>query len=116
MATGRPVLHRSLPLAWLPLRPCARDRFLVSCGWRPTCGRSPARDCAVASWFSRLSHRPRFGPLEPWQRDQYLVVLTVALAQIGSDLSQPFLPLYVRELGVSDLQEAAFWSGLVVGV
>jgi DHA1 family multidrug resistance protein-like MFS transporter len=70
----------------------------------------------VASWFSYLSHRPRFGPLEPWQRDQYLVVLTVALAQIGTDLSQPFLPLYVRELGVSDLHEAAFWSGLVVGV
>ena len=72
--------------------------------------------CAVPSWFSRLSRRPRFGPLEPWQRDQYLVVLTVALAQIGTDLSQPFLPLYVRELGVSDLHEAAFWSGLVVGI
>jgi hypothetical protein len=70
----------------------------------------------VASWFAHLSHRPRLGPLEPRQRDQYLVVLTVALAQIGSDLSQPFLPLYVRELGVSDLHEAAFWSGLVVGV
>jgi MFS transporter, DHA1 family, multidrug resistance protein len=70
----------------------------------------------VASWLSHLSHRPRFGPLEPWQRDQYLVVLTVALAQVGTDLSQPFLPLYVRELGVSDLHEAAFWSGLVVGI
>jgi DHA1 family multidrug resistance protein-like MFS transporter len=70
----------------------------------------------VASWFSHLSRRPRFGRLEPWQRDQYLVVLTVALAQIGTDLSQPFLPLYVRELGVGDLHEAAFWSGLVVGV
>src|SRR6185436_16888129 len=70
----------------------------------------------VASWFSNLSHRPRFGPLEPWQRDQYLVVMTVALAQIGSDISQPFLPLYVRELGVTDLHEAAFWSGLVVGI
>jgi DHA1 family multidrug resistance protein-like MFS transporter len=70
----------------------------------------------VASWLSYLSRRPRFGPLEPWQRDQYLVVLTVALAQIGTDLSQPFLPLYVHELGVSDLHDAAFWSGLVVGV
>jgi hypothetical protein len=84
-------------------------------GGRPAFGRSLARGCGVASWFSYLSRRPRFGPLEPWQRDHYLVVLTVALAQIGSDLSQPFLPLYVRELGVSDLHEAAFWSGLVVG-
>ncbi len=70
----------------------------------------------MPSWFSHLARRPRFGPLEPWQRDQYLVVLTVALAQFGSDLSQPFLPLYVRELGVIDLHDAAFWSGLVVGV
>jgi hypothetical protein len=36
--------------------------------------------------------------------------LTIGLAQIGTDLSQPFLPLYVRELGVSDLHEAALLS------
>ncbi|MBA2451136.1 MAG: MFS transporter [Chloroflexi bacterium] len=63
-----------------------------------------------------LSRRPRFRPVEPWQRDQYVVVFTVALAHVGFDLTQPFMPLYVRELGVSDLAEAAFWSGLVVGV
>jgi DHA1 family multidrug resistance protein-like MFS transporter len=60
--------------------------------------------------------RPRFRPLEPWQRDQYVVVATVALAHIAFDLTQPFIPLYIREeLGVTDIQEAAFWSGLVVG-
>jgi DHA1 family multidrug resistance protein-like MFS transporter len=59
----------------------------------------------------------RFGrQLEPWQRDQYVVVATVALAHIAFDLTQPFIPLYVRELGVEDLAEAAFWSGLVVGM
>ena len=67
----------------------------------------------MLSWLSR---RPRFRPLEPWQRNQYVVVLTVALAHVGFDLTQPFIPLYVRDLGVSDLAEAAFWSGLVVGV
>src|SRR5882757_9845207 len=66
----------------------------------------------MPAWLPR---RPRFGPLEPWQRNQYLVILTVALARVGSDLSQPFIPLYVRELGVTDLAEAALWSGLVVG-
>jgi DHA1 family multidrug resistance protein-like MFS transporter len=55
-------------------------------------------------------------PLEPWQRAQYLVILTVALAHIGFDITQPFIPLYVRYLGVTDLAEAAFWSGLIVGI
>src|SRR5215208_2267595 len=58
----------------------------------------------------------RVAPLEPWQRGQYLVVLTVALAHISFDLTQPFVPLYVRYLGVTDLSEAAFWSGLIVGI
>jgi DHA1 family multidrug resistance protein-like MFS transporter len=64
-------------------------------------------------WFPR---RIRPGPLEPWERAQYLVVLTVALAHIGFDLTQPFIPLYVRELGVTDLSEAALWAGLIVGI
>jgi DHA1 family multidrug resistance protein-like MFS transporter len=66
----------------------------------------------VLSWLTR---RPRFRPLEPWQRDQYAVVATVALAHIAFDLTQPFIPLYVLELGVTDLADAAFWSGLIVG-
>ena len=64
------------------------------------------------SWLPR---RLRPGPLEPWQRDQYVVVATVALAHIAFDLTQPFIPLYVRDLGVTELADAAFWSGLVVG-
>jgi MFS transporter, DHA1 family, multidrug resistance protein len=66
----------------------------------------------MPSWLPR---RLRFGPVEPWQRNQYLVITTVALARIGSDLTQPFMALYVRELGVNDLAEAALWSGLVIG-
>ena len=64
---------------------------------------------------SRLPRRLGFGRLEPWQRNQYIVVATVALAQVGSDLTQPFIALYVRYLGVTDLTEASRWSGLVVG-
>ena len=67
----------------------------------------------MLSWRPR---RPRFGPLEPWQRDQYVVVLTVALAHVAFDLTQPFMPLYVRYLGVTDLAEAAFWSGILIGM
>jgi DHA1 family multidrug resistance protein-like MFS transporter len=63
----------------------------------------------MLSWLPR---RPRFGPLEPWQRTQYIIVMTVAMAQVGNDLTQPFLPLYVRYLGVTDPAEAARWAGL----
>jgi len=62
------------------------------------------------------ARRPRFGPLEPWQKQQFVVVATIALAQVAFDLTQPFIPLYIRELGVTDLADAAFWAGLVAGV
>jgi MFS transporter, DHA1 family, multidrug resistance protein len=61
---------------------------------------------------SRLLPRLRFPPLEPWQRTQYIIVMTVAMAQIGNDLTQPFMALYVRFLGVTDPAEASRWSGL----
>lgn len=63
-----------------------------------------------------LPRRPRFRPLEPWQRNQYAVVLSVALAFCAFELTQPFMPLYIRELGATDLADAAFWAGLVSGV
>jgi MFS transporter, DHA1 family, multidrug resistance protein len=62
--------------------------------------------------FSWLTRRPRFGPLEPWQRTQYIIVMTVAMAEVGKDLTQPFMALYVGLLGVTDPAEAARWSGL----
>jgi MFS transporter, DHA1 family, multidrug resistance protein len=52
--------------------------------------------------------------LEPWQRNQYIVLLTVAAANLGFNFYQPLLPLYVRYLGVTDVGEAALWSGLMV--
>jgi MFS transporter, DHA1 family, multidrug resistance protein len=67
----------------------------------------------MLSWLAR---RPRFGPLEPWQRNQYVIVLTVALSQVAFDLTQPFIPLYIRDLGVTDLADASLWSGLVIGI
>src|SRR5204863_8445337 len=50
------------------------------------------------------------------RRAQYVVVRTVALGQAAFDLSGPYGPLYIRDLGVTDLAEAAFWSGLVAGI
>jgi DHA1 family multidrug resistance protein-like MFS transporter len=67
----------------------------------------------VSVWLTR---RPRLRPLEPWERNQYVVVLAVALAFASFELTQPFIPLYIRTLGADDLAEAAFWSGLVAGI
>ncbi|MCC7106003.1 MAG: MFS transporter [Chloroflexi bacterium] len=65
---------------------------------------------------SFLQRTLRVSQWEPWQRAQFVVVLTVALAQVAFDLTQPFIPLYVRYLGVDDLAEAAFWSGVAAGL
>jgi MFS transporter, DHA1 family, multidrug resistance protein len=67
----------------------------------------------VRAWPPR---GPRLGPLQPWQRNQYAVVASVGLAFFAFELSNPFIPLYVRQLGVADLAEAAFWAGLISGV
>ena len=40
----------------------------------------------------------------------------MALAFGAFELTQPFMPLYILELGASDLADAAFWSGLISGV
>lgn len=66
-------------------------------------------------WSTRTVRSP-FGKIEPWQRNQYAIVLTVATANLGFNFSQPFLPLYVRYLGVTDVSQAALWSGLLVGI
>jgi DHA1 family multidrug resistance protein-like MFS transporter len=62
------------------------------------------------------SRRLSFGPLEQWQRNQYAVVASVALAFFAIELSNPFIPLYIRQLGVTDVNDAAFWAGLVSGI
>lgn len=63
-----------------------------------------------------LPRVPRFASLAPWQRNQFAVVSAVGLAFASFELTQSFVPLYIRELGESDIADAAFWSGLVAGV
>ena len=54
--------------------------------------------------------------MEPWRRNQYAVLVCVFVSFLGFSFVQPFLPLYVRELGVSDLGEAALLSGVAFAV
>jgi DHA1 family multidrug resistance protein-like MFS transporter len=54
--------------------------------------------------------------METWRRNQHVMVATVFVVFTGFAFVLPFLPLYVRELGVRDDEDVALWSGVLIGV
>ncbi|HLA76596.1 MAG TPA: MFS transporter [Vicinamibacteria bacterium] len=58
----------------------------------------------------------RLLPSEPWRRNQAVMVTTVFVVFTGFAFVIPFLPLYVRQLGVQNQQAVALWSGALIGV
>ncbi len=54
--------------------------------------------------------------LEPWRRNQYVMVATVFVVFTGFAFVLPFLPLYVRELGVDRPDQAVLWAGVLIGI
>lgn len=48
-----------------------------------------------------------------WQRNLYVVFIVQLLSTAGFSLVFPFLPLYVKEIGVASGGSIEFWSGLV---
>src|SRR2546425_394208 len=60
-----------------------------------------------------MSPRPS---TEGWQRNVWALTLCVFIAFVGFQFFNPFLPLYVRELGVIDPARIALWSGLLAAV
>jgi MFS transporter, DHA1 family, multidrug resistance protein len=55
-------------------------------------------------------------PGRGWQRNVWALSLCVFIAFVGFQFFSPFLPLYVRELGVTDPAAVALWSGLLAAV
>jgi DHA1 family multidrug resistance protein-like MFS transporter len=53
---------------------------------------------------------------EPWRRNQYVMAATVFVVFTGFAFVIPFLPLYVRELGVRDEADVAVWTGVLIGI
>ncbi|PYM12412.1 MAG: hypothetical protein DMD81_24065, partial [Candidatus Rokuibacteriota bacterium] len=51
-----------------------------------------------------------------WQRNVWALTLCVFIAFVGFAFFSPFLPLYVRELGVTDPRKVALWSGALAAV
>lgn len=51
--------------------------------------------------------------MESWRKNLYVLWGIQFLAMIGMNLIVPFLPFFIRQLGVTDEHELARWSGLV---
>jgi MFS family permease len=51
--------------------------------------------------------------MEPWKKNLYVLWGTQFLAMIGMNLAVPFLPFFIRQLGVTDQDALARWSGVV---
>ena len=55
-------------------------------------------------------------PREPWRRNQLVVCVAVFMVFAGFAFVLPFLPLYVRQLGVTSDEAAATWAGVLIGI
>lgn len=55
-------------------------------------------------------------PTEPWRRNQLVMTAVVFVVFTGFAFVLPFLPLYVRELGVTGEESVAQWAGVLIGV
>jgi MFS transporter, DHA1 family, multidrug resistance protein len=51
-----------------------------------------------------------------WERNQYVMTAVVFVVFTGFAFVLPFLPLFVRELGVENKETAALWAGALIGV
>jgi DHA1 family multidrug resistance protein-like MFS transporter len=53
-------------------------------------------------------------PAETWRRNQHVMAATVFVVFTGFAFVLPFLPLFVRELGIADDEDVALWAGLLI--
>ncbi|MBK8981257.1 MAG: MFS transporter [Ignavibacteria bacterium] len=51
--------------------------------------------------------------MEIWRKNLYSIWISQFVAMAGMSMVIPFLPFYIRELGITDLHELEFWSGIV---
>ena len=64
-------------------------------------------------YLRRRLRRLRRLRLQAWQRNLYLIIGAETIALLGFSISNPFLPFYIQELGVTELKQVAFWVGLI---
>jgi DHA1 family multidrug resistance protein-like MFS transporter len=56
------------------------------------------------------------GPDRGWEKNQRVMTAVVFVVFTGFAIVVPFLPLFVRELGVENPEGAALWAGALIGV
>lgn len=49
----------------------------------------------------------------PWRRNLILISIAQFITMVGMGAVIPFMPLYIRELGIADPGQAKLWSGLI---
>ncbi len=54
--------------------------------------------------------------MHSWKRNQAAITAAAFVGFTGHTLAMPFLPLYIRELGVTDVGDIALWTGVTLGV
>src|SRR5262249_35765945 len=64
--------------------------------------------------MTRMS--PTWLPPEPWRRNQIAVNVAAAMIFLGFTLVTPFMPFFVRSLGVEEDARVALWSGILLSV
>jgi DHA1 family multidrug resistance protein-like MFS transporter len=52
---------------------------------------------------------------ESWKKNLYLIAISEFFALVGFSLFNPFMPLYMQQLGNLTTRDAAFWSGIAIG-
>ncbi len=51
--------------------------------------------------------------MQEWKKNLYVIWICQFIAMLGMSMVVPFLPLFVKQLGVTDSSDVARWSGLV---
>src|SRR3972149_11036463 len=54
--------------------------------------------------------------MESWKKTVYISFGIIFCHTAGTGMVMPFLPLYIKELGVTDPQAQSLWSGILYGV
>jgi DHA1 family multidrug resistance protein-like MFS transporter len=62
------------------------------------------------AWWARLARSSDAA----WSRSLRILLAAIFLEEIGWSLTGPFLPIYIRELGIQDPARAALWAGIVL--
>ncbi len=55
----------------------------------------------------------RSAELHEWRRNLYAMWVAQILSIVGFSFTSPFIPLYLRDLGVTDTRDVIWWAGVM---